>query len=220
MSTTQRRAQLLRCAVETSAEVGISRVGHADVAARAEVSVPTVFAYFPTRQILVRAILRDVRRFYVRLLNSVSREAPAAEVVLAMYRECARRARTDPHYIRVWLDWSTAIRNEIWPQYLKLWNEAAAIFESVLERGKQAGEIDPRLDTGIAARILVGGAHTAGVMIFSGIDDEGLDALVRQLVSGALHPNDETDVSPASGTQGRRARPHSEVRSSNRRNPP
>jgi TetR/AcrR family hemagglutinin/protease transcriptional regulator len=188
MSTQARRAQLLRCAVEASADVGISRVGHVDVAERAQVSVPTVFSYFPTRQILVRAILKDVRRFYLELLKSVPREGKASDVAYALFWECTRRARTEPHYIRVWLDWSTAIRDEIWQRYLKLWNEAAAEFKSVLDRGQRAGEIDPNLDTRMAARILLGGAHTIGVMLFSGVDDAELEALVRHLVSGALHP--------------------------------
>ena len=118
MSTAARRAQLLRCAVEASADVGISRVGHVDVAERAQVSVPTVFAYFPTRHVLVREILKDVRRFYLGLLKSVPREGPASDVAFALFWECTRRAHTDPHYIRVWLDWSTAIRDETWPQYL------------------------------------------------------------------------------------------------------
>ena len=34
---------------------------------------------------------------------------------------------------------------------------------------------------------LLGGAHTISVMIYSGLDDEELEALVRHLVSGALH---------------------------------
>ena len=95
MSTQARRAQLLRCAVEASADVGISRVGHLDVAERAHVAVPTVFAYFPTRQILVREILKDVRRFYLELLNSVPREGTASEVTYALFWECTRRARLD-----------------------------------------------------------------------------------------------------------------------------
>ena len=187
MNTAARRAQLLRCAVEASADVGISRVGHVDVAERAHVSVPTVFAYFPTRQVLVREILKDVRRFYLGLLKSVPRDGHASDVAFALFWECTRRARTDPHYIRVWLDWSTAIRDETWPQYLKLWNEATEIFETVLERGQREGDIDRALDTRMATRILLGGAHTISVMIYSGLDDEELEALVRHLVNGALH---------------------------------
>jgi TetR/AcrR family hemagglutinin/protease transcriptional regulator len=187
MNTQARRAQLLRCAVEASADIGISRVGHVDVAERAQVSVPTVFAYFPTRQILVRAILKDVRRFYIELLKSVPREGRASEVTFDLFWECTRRARTDPHYIRVWLDWSTAIRHEIWQHYLKLWNDGTAIFQAVLDKGQREGEIDRNLDTRMAARILLGGAHTIGVMIFSGVDDKELEALVRHLVNGALH---------------------------------
>ena len=188
MSTEARRAQLLRCAVEASADAGISRVAHVDVAERAHVSVPTVFAYFPTRQILVREILKDVRRFYLELLDSVPREGTASEITYALFWECTRRARLEPHYIRVWLDWSTAIRDEIWQRYLKLWDEGVAEFKAVLDRGQRAGEIDRNLDTKTAARILLGGAHTVAVMLFSGVDDKELEVLVRHLVGGALRP--------------------------------
>lgn len=187
LSTQERRAQLLRCAVEASAEAGISRVAHVDVAERAHVSVPTVFAYFPTRQILVRAILKDVRRFYMELMRSVPRDGNARDVTFAMFWECTRRARTDPYYIRVWLDWSTAIRHETWRRYLKLWNDGTAIFRAVLEKGQRNGEIDRNLDTHVAAQILLGGAHTIGVMIFSGATDKQLEPMVRHLVNGALH---------------------------------
>lgn len=187
MSTQARRAQLLRCAVEACAEVGISRVGHVDVAERAQVAVPTVFSYFPTRQVLVRAIMKDVRRFYMDLMKSVPREGNARDVTFALFWECTRRARTEPHYIRVWLDWSTSIRHETWQRYLKLWNDGIAIFKAVLDKGKRDGDLDASLDTLTAAQILLGGAHTIGVMLFSGAPDKQLESLVRHLVNGVLH---------------------------------
>jgi TetR/AcrR family hemagglutinin/protease transcriptional regulator len=174
--------------VQACADAGISRVGHIDVAELAHVAVPTVFAYFPTRKMLIREILKEVRRFYLELLGSVPREGTASEIAYALFWECTRRARTEPHYIRVWLDWSTAIRDEIWQPYLKLWDEGVAEFKAVLDRGQRAGEIHGDLDTLAAARILLGGAHTVGVMLFSGVDDAELEALVRHLVGGALHP--------------------------------
>jgi len=57
----------------------------------------------------------------------------------------------------------------------------------VLKRGQVEGDIDRALDTRMATRVLLGGAHTISVMIYSGLDDKELEALVRHLVNGALH---------------------------------
>ncbi|MGY9003943.1 MAG: TetR family transcriptional regulator, partial [Rhodospirillales bacterium] len=42
----ERQQQLLRCAVQVFAQLGIGAAVHADVAREAEVSVATVFTYF------------------------------------------------------------------------------------------------------------------------------------------------------------------------------
>ncbi len=52
-----RRMQLLEHAICAFADAGIERAAHADVAGRAQVSTPTVFKYFPTRDALVDAEL-------------------------------------------------------------------------------------------------------------------------------------------------------------------
>ena len=79
----QRRAQLLACAITAFAEVGISRAGHAEVARRAGVSVPTVFVYFPTREALVDAVLGEVGRYIVEdVLRPVQDRAADAPQLL------------------------------------------------------------------------------------------------------------------------------------------
>lgn len=188
MNSGARRAQLLHCAVEASAEAGISRVVHADVARKALVSIATVFGYFPTRKDLVNAVLRDVRRFYLKLLNEASVEVSARQIVFTMFWKCVERARTEPQYVRVWLGWSTALRDDIWPQYLKVEASAIQLVQQVLITGQRRGEISDRLDTETAARVLIGGAHMAAMMVFSNAETPRLEAFVRHWIDAAIRP--------------------------------
>ncbi len=53
LSPQKRKLQLMEIALEVFATRGIGRGGHADIAEIAQVSVATVFNYFPTREDLV-----------------------------------------------------------------------------------------------------------------------------------------------------------------------
>ena len=55
-----RRAELMAVAIEVFARRGLGEARHAEIAAEAGVSVPTVFVYFPTRDALVHAVLDHV----------------------------------------------------------------------------------------------------------------------------------------------------------------
>ena len=71
MRSDLRSEQLLSCAIRVIARNGLGSSGHAAIATDAKVSVPTVFAYFPTRQALLRAVVEDVDRFYGTMAKSV-----------------------------------------------------------------------------------------------------------------------------------------------------
>src|SRR5690348_16610388 len=64
-----RKALLVRAAAELLSERGVDAVQFADVAARAKVTRPLVYRFFPTRQALLIAVLEDFtealsRRFF------------------------------------------------------------------------------------------------------------------------------------------------------------
>ncbi len=64
LSPQKRKLQLMEIALEVFAKRGIGRGGHADIAEIAQVSVATVFNYFPTREDLVDDVLNFVVRQY------------------------------------------------------------------------------------------------------------------------------------------------------------
>lgn len=68
LSPQKRKLQLMEIALEVFATRGIGRGGHADIAEIAQVSVATVFNYFPTREDLVDDVLTHVVRQFSNFL--------------------------------------------------------------------------------------------------------------------------------------------------------
>lgn len=182
----ERRAQLLACAITAFAEAGVSRAGHADVARRAGVSVPTVFVYFPTREALVEAVLGEVGRFIVDdVLRPVqARPADAPQLLMDTALAFTEAVGSHPDYARVWLDWSTAFRGDVWPLYLEFQERVFAVLKPTVLRGKRDGSLAKNLDADEATRLLVGSAHMLAQMKFTGHAPAQVANFVQTLVDG------------------------------------
>ena len=103
-----RKAQLLRHAMAAFAEAGIERAVHADVAARANVSTPTVFKYFPTREALVDAILTEIEDAFANLsgLKSSSMRLEPKELTHLFAGLISALCVNRPNMMKVGLMWS------------------------------------------------------------------------------------------------------------------
>ncbi len=164
VSRSKRRQQVLACALVVFARDGIGRAGHTQVAELAGVSVTTVFKYFPNRKALVDAVLGKVERRLLKLVQETHADAPSArEALHAQVRAWIRLAREEPEVMKIWLEWSASIRDEVWPRYLKLENRVNRIIVDTLER-----DLTPRRMKALdAARAAHSTAHMAAHMIFS-----------------------------------------------------
>jgi len=174
LSPVARRAQLLDCALGVFAEHGLGRANHGRIAAAAAVSVPTVFHYFPSRDALVDAVLTRVEEFFTDLAERVHGHAePALELLVRHGYAFLDAADEQPAYIRVWLDWSTAIREHYWTRYLTFQERLVEIVAGTIAAGQDAGDVPAWVEPDVAARLFVGNAHMAAVMKFApgtGID--------------------------------------------------
>jgi TetR/AcrR family hemagglutinin/protease transcriptional regulator len=187
LSPAARRAQLLDCALAVFAERGLGRAGHAPVAEAAGVSVPTVFHYFPTREALVDAVLDQVEDYFITLARDTYRGAgSAAERLVAHGLAFLAAVDSHPNHIRVWLDWSTAIREHVWPRYLAFQERLIALVAEAIEDGRAGGELPARVEPESAARLFVGNAHMAAVMSFAPTSGIDLPGHVRQAVATLL----------------------------------
>jgi TetR/AcrR family hemagglutinin/protease transcriptional regulator len=179
---------------------GLGAARHAEIAALAGVSVSTVFVYFPTRAQLVAAVLAEVERFLLAMAERAHASAlPAPEVILAHARAFADSVDTHPDHARVWLDWSTAIRDEVWPRYLEFQERVVRIFETTIRRGQREGSVPHDVDPEDDARLIVGSAHMIAQMKFTGLSPTRVDRFLRALVRAAVGGGGDEGDRPARG---------------------
>lgn len=184
LSPNDRRAQLVATAVACFADHGVARATQAQVAQRAGVSVSAVYSYFRTRADLVDAVLDNVAETIVAMVeDAVAAPGGPAEVLTALATRTADMAVAEPDSVRVWLDWSTGVRADVWPRFLVLQRRLHGLVESVLVRGG-----DPAAAPAItsAARLFVGGAHTLALMRFENVSEAELGIFIDQMVCGVV----------------------------------
>jgi TetR/AcrR family hemagglutinin/protease transcriptional regulator len=189
----ERRTQLLTCALRVFARRGLGEARHAEIAKEAGVSVPAVFFYFPTRDELVKAVLDEVERFYLELAEHVhGRDLPAQQILLQHAVAFADSVDTHPDYARVWLDWSTAIRDKVWPRYIDFQEKLVRILEKTIRRGQRKGTFAADVDPEDAALLGLSAAHMLAQMKFLRRAPEKVERFMRavvQSVLGVLPPN-------------------------------
>lgn len=183
----ERRAQLLDHALAAFAEHGIAGATHSHVAERAQVSISAVYSYFRTRELLVQAVLGEVAAYLDQLfLGLLDGGGDPERALITLGRRFARDALDQPNVVKVWLDWSTGISSPVWPEYLRVLERLHGAVIKVLTRGKRMKIVPPDLDTRAAARTFAGGGHTVALMQFAGIAPREVDAVIDQLVGGAM----------------------------------
>jgi TetR/AcrR family hemagglutinin/protease transcriptional regulator len=187
LSPEARRAQLITCAMGAFAEHGVARATHSHVAERAGVSIPTVYAYFRTRDDLVAAVLEAVEAYILRVVSAALGAPDTVSAALTLSAvNFANCALTDPDIIKVWLDWSTGVRADIWPRYLDMLNVLHGITEDLLRGGQARGELSQSVDVRAAARLYIGGGHTVALMQYSGSSPAELTTLIDHLVRSII----------------------------------
>lgn len=183
----ERRAQLLQTALEVVARRGFGRAGHAEIAEAAEVAVSTVFLYFPTRQDLLEAVLEEVGRFYLDLAVRIhAQEKPCRDVLWDHRQAFHESVEQHPHHARIALDWSTAIREELWPQYLEFIEKLVTNHVRTIERGQRDGDVPASVDPETSARMLIGSSQMTAQLKLAGTDPERVDRIAELLIDAAL----------------------------------
>jgi TetR/AcrR family hemagglutinin/protease transcriptional regulator len=155
----ERRARLLRHALRVFARRGLAGGRHAEIARVARVSVPAVFVYFPTREALVGAVLDEVERFYVEMVEATLRlDLPAPELLLALARAFTASVDAEPECARLWLEWGAALRDKSWPRYLAFQDHLVARVAEIVRRGVAEGTLRADVDPEADARLIIAGA--------------------------------------------------------------
>ena len=116
----ERRRLLLQAAAIVYADKGISSGGHTEIAEVSGVSVPTVFNYFKTREIIVEEVLKYVAEFHKGVIDRVFGSSTAETSIVTIHEygeELTKLALEKPEMMKVWLQWSGRFYEEAWPVY-------------------------------------------------------------------------------------------------------
>ena len=166
LSPEARRSQLMECAIEVFSRRGIGRAGHAEIAEQAKVSVATVFNYFNTREELVDEVLAEIERFVNQMLSQAyGDQGSIFDKIQRHVRLSVDAAYDQPDYAGIWLEWSSSVREEVWPRYTRLLDQCLELIASELQTAMDAGEITSVLSAQDLARSLSGFGYVMMQMI-------------------------------------------------------
>ncbi|WP_429012230.1 TetR/AcrR family transcriptional regulator [Aeromonas veronii] len=166
LSPEARRSQLMECAIEVFSRRGIGRAGHAEIAEQAKVSVATVFNYFNTREELVDEVLAEIERFVNQMLSQAyGDQGSIFDKIQRHVRLSVDAAYDQPDYAGIWLEWSSSVREEVWPRYTRLLDQCLELIASELQTAMDAGEITSVLSAQELARSLTGFGYVMMQMI-------------------------------------------------------
>lgn len=183
----ERRAQLLAIAIDVFAERGLGAARHAEIAERAGVSVSTVFVYFPTRDELVRDVLDAVAGFFLGLLESAhGQQRPCAQILREIGQRFLELLRTHRSHVLVWLEWGSAVREDVWPAYRAFTERAVALTRRTLERGQREGSVAPDADTESLARLFASSSQSIARLQLSDVDPDTIGRFQETLLRAVL----------------------------------
>jgi TetR/AcrR family hemagglutinin/protease transcriptional regulator len=197
----ERQALLLRCAMRVFARRGLGAARHAEIARAARVSVPAVFFYFPTRKALVRAVLEEVARFFTEMAETVhGKREPAPELILAHMRAFADAVETHPDHTRILLEWSTALRDEVWPLFLRFQEKIIALIARTIRRWRIETASDRDLEAEDDARMIAATGYVLVQMKVAKLPNARIERFLHTLVRDTLgeakaSPTNETHIS-------------------------
>jgi len=187
----ERKAALLQTAIKVFARRGLGGARHTEIAREANVSVPTVFFYFPTREALVHEVLSEVARFYDDMNERIhASNRPAPEVMLAGSRAFVNSVSSHPDYACIVLEWSTAIRSEVWPMYLQFQEKIVGIIAETIRRWRiETGS--PRLDDAENdARVISATGYVLAQMKITQVPESKIDRFLQTVLYDTLGVQD------------------------------
>ncbi|EKF9860563.1 helix-turn-helix transcriptional regulator [Vibrio cholerae] len=202
LSPQKRKLQLMEIALEVFAKRGIGRGGHADIAEKvfakrgigrgghadiaeiAQVSVATVFNYFPTREDLVDDVLNFVVRQYSNFLTDhIDLDLDVKTNLQTLCKEMVKLAMTDCHWLKVWFEWSASTRDEVWPLFVSTNRTNQLLIRNMFMKAMERGELCEKHDVDNMASLF----HGIFYSIFLQVNRLGEQEAVYKLVDSYLN---------------------------------
>ena len=149
-----------------------------------------MFSYFRTRSLLVQAVLEAVARYYEDMADRFHRpERSPPRALLDHAVAFATSVESDPDHARIVLEWSTAIREESWPLFLRFQEGILKRCMDTIRRGQADGSINADVDPETAALMIIGSSWMVIQMSFTHWPAERVHRFVLGQLRGAIGPD-------------------------------
>lgn len=184
LSPQKRKLQLMEIALEVFATRGIGRGGHADIAEIAQVSVATVFNYFPTREDLVDDVLTHVvRQFSNFLADNIDLDLHAKDNLTNITTKMISLVIEDCHWLKVWFEWSASTREEVWPLFVSTNRTNQLLVQNMFIKAIERGEVCDRHEPEHLATLFLGIFYSLFVQANRIQDEASMGVLVKSYLS-------------------------------------
>ena len=181
MPPDQRRQQLLRAGIISFVQKGFGDTKHADLARACQVSVPTVFFYFPNRKALVNAILNEAGSalitHVIKAAQAIEDPALRLEATAPLY---AQFAAEQPEYVKAWLMWSMHFAPDIQVSYQKYEAQVIGAMAEMMLIGSEDGH--SKEDALDRARMILASSAFLAKMVFDGVSKHRRNEFVQNVL--------------------------------------
>lgn len=189
-----RRAQLVECAIDAIAELGLPKASLAEVAKRAGVTKTTIFYHFENRDELIREVFASTLRQGAEFMAARTGKAESAAAELRAYIEAnVAYIRIHRKHVRVLTAIAMNFTDEDGRTRLthdaSVYGTSLAPLQDILERGQRAGEFRD-FTTRTMAMTIRAAIDAIGPQL-SVIPDLDLDAYASDLVSLFRHATEK-----------------------------
>ena len=192
----ERQEQLEKFIVTAVAQYGISRVTHSHVAKLAGVSVSTVHYYFHKRQNLVDTAIKQVEDFLIEIFTVNLGQDSVVDAMTDLAAAFVKEGFGNPELIKVWMDWSAGINQNVWRDYQELLEDLHGRVRKVLARGKREKLLPKDFNTMAATRLYIGSGHTLQLMIFDGASKRDLSIFQKNMLRAVFNSADPIPTRP------------------------
>jgi TetR/AcrR family hemagglutinin/protease transcriptional regulator len=191
LAPAERRRTLLESGVRALSENRIGKAVHADLAKIAGVSTPTVFHYFPSREVLIKEVLDEVAgmiRGHIISIVDAESESPG-EALLDSGRAIVDFALDHPQCAKVWMMWSTLYDPAYRPAYLQVEKEFVAVCAKLLSRLEEAGQDKEYIPD--RARLIFAAGQMLMQLALDNPDKRRIELYVQHVMRGLLTASQE-----------------------------
>ena len=152
----KKRQRILDTAAKIIAKQGFHKANVNEIAAAAGISVGALYTYFDTKEDIFEAVLTEALQVTAVVQQKVvSRNQPLRDQLLDLFVEGLMMARRRPSYAEIYINMMAPGMEVFVEKFSPALEEAGAlIYESLLQKGIETGEVRADLDVRAVAYML------------------------------------------------------------------